>query len=106
MPEAMRELMSQEVPCRDSECEGIAEPEQDGDHLYYHCPVCEYDFGYERVPQPALTSDAGGTCAIGVPESIRAAASRGMERAMEGLDSTVTLRRSEESVPVSLSRKK
>jgi hypothetical protein len=57
------------VPCRNPECDGQAEPEQDGDDLrYYACtePECGFEFGHVRVRQQS------GTCQLGVPEAVRA----------------------------------
>jgi hypothetical protein len=55
------------VKCRDPECAGQAEPEQDGDDLrYYACTTCGFEFGHVRVRQQS------GTCQLGVPETVRA----------------------------------
>lgn len=59
------------VPCGDPECLQVqpsAQPETDGDLLYYACP-CGYEFGYQQVRQ------GEGTCAAGLPESVRHAVS-------------------------------
>lgn len=55
------------------------EPEVDGDHKYKECPDCGYAWGYERVAE-GVTID--GSCSIGVPESVRRAASAPMETAI------------------------
>lgn len=103
MTNSVTEIMSQEVPCPDPECGGRAFPEQDGDHIYYECEDCGFNFGYERAPQPAVTGDAQGACSIGVPESIRRAASKHMENAMAGLDDLQPL---PAETPVSLTKKR
>lgn len=54
-----------EQPCRDPECDGTAEPEQDGDFSYYACSRCGYEFGYQQVRRDA------GSCQLGVPETVR-----------------------------------
>jgi len=57
--------------CRDPECpypQPSAQPELDGDWLFYACP-CGYEFPGGRIGQ------AEGTCAAGVPEAVRRAAS-------------------------------
>ena len=64
------------VPCRDPECDGIAEVEVDGDHRYYECMECGFAFGYQRI---SVSTDE--TCAIGVPEDLRRSASAPMEQA-------------------------
>lgn len=46
-------------PCFDPECDGVAEPDQDGDHVYHACPVCGATFGYRRLEQPAQLCAAG-----------------------------------------------
>jgi len=56
------------VPCYDPECAqdgGRAEPETDGDHRYFACTSCGYEFGYALVQQPE------GSCAIGAGEETR-----------------------------------
>lgn len=40
------------------QCSGAAEPEQAGDVLFFECPQCGAEFGYERVLQ-------GPVCAAG-----------------------------------------
>lgn len=100
----LTEIRSQEVPCPDPDCGGMGEPDQDGDHLFYECKECGYQFGWDRVPQPAHVGDgAGGSCQIGVPESVRRAASKHMEGAIAGLDDTLPLE--PPSTPVTLTRK-
>jgi hypothetical protein len=77
----LKELGSAEdVMCRDEECGGIAEVEVDGEHRYYVCEDCGFEFGYERVQMPTIGT--GDNCAIQVPESIRRAASQGMDSAL------------------------
>jgi hypothetical protein len=50
-------------------CGDRAQPEQDGDLIYYACG-CGYEFGYQRVAQ-----EQDNACQLGVPEEIRRAAS-------------------------------
>jgi hypothetical protein len=53
------------VPCIYAPCDGLAEPEMDGDMRYYACMSCGGEFGYQRV------QDSGDTCQLGlriVPE--------------------------------------
>lgn len=61
--------------CADSECGGIAEPEEDlnegGTLRYWVCPKCGMEDGYELVRDEAQA----GTCQLGVPEPVRRAAS-------------------------------
>jgi len=71
----------EDQPCRDEECGGTAEVEVDGDHKFYVCNDCGFEFGYEKVQTPNIGT-AGDSCAVGVPETIRRAASGGMEGAM------------------------
>lgn len=49
-------------------CGGRAEPEQDGDLVYYACE-CGFEFGYRRVEQQ-------DTCAAGLPLAMVAANAR------------------------------
>lgn len=63
------EIADPQVPCRDSECDGVAEVEQDGNMAYYECQECEMQFGYRKLEQP------DHMCGIGVPESVRQVAS-------------------------------
>jgi len=67
-------------PCGDPECSGVAEPEQDGDCAYWACPECGYEFGYQLL---GTGSKEDGSCQIGVPESIRRAASAPAQRAFD-----------------------
>lgn len=62
-------------------CDAVAEPEQDGDTAYLHCPDCGNDFGFQREVV-SVTANPGGTCAVGVPEQLRRRASAGMENAL------------------------
>lgn len=65
-------------PCRDPECSGVAEPEQDQDHCtYWACPECGYEFGHVLIGK-----GEDETCQIGVPEEIRKAASAPMQAAL------------------------
>lgn len=69
--------------CTDSECAGIAEPEEDlaegGVLRYFVCRTCETEFGYELVRDEA----AAGSCSLGIPEGVRRAAS--LEPASKGV---------------------
>jgi hypothetical protein len=61
----------EKVPCMDPECrypQPSAEPEADGPLRYYACP-CGFEFGYSAAAPEA------GSCALGVPESVRRALS-------------------------------
>jgi hypothetical protein len=49
------------VACADPDCDGLAEPEQDGDVTYHACRECGYEFNYQRVAPPEPT------CAQGIP---------------------------------------
>jgi hypothetical protein len=40
-------------------CSRLAEPEQDGDLIYYACESCGYEFGYRQARQE-------GMCAAGI----------------------------------------
>jgi hypothetical protein len=66
----------EDIECRDPECDGTAELEMDGLTRYYSCATCGFEFGYERVRQEV------DTCAVGVPEGLRRAASGPMEQAL------------------------
>lgn len=61
------------VACADPDCNGTAEPEVDGEHRYLACTTCGFEFGYKKAESTQLALDSSGACAIGVPESIRAA---------------------------------
>ena len=52
-------------PCRDSECEGLAFPEQDGETLYWACSACGYEFGWQQQAQTE------GSCSLGISEETR-----------------------------------
>lgn len=54
-------------PCKDEDCAGTAEQEKDGDHTYYVCEVCGFEFDYQRTAQP----QTGGTCQMGLEEGTR-----------------------------------
>lgn len=53
---------------RGSECDGIAEPEEDGEARYYKCgkPECGFEFGYQIVPEQQADN-----CQLGIPEETR-----------------------------------
>lgn len=80
--------IDESVACFDPECvdeagtRSLAEPEQDGEHAYHHCPECGNDFGFRRVRPQSVAVDSAGTCAVGVPEHVRLRASAAMEGAI------------------------
>jgi hypothetical protein len=77
--DSLRELgTAEDSPCRDEECDGTAEVEVDGDHRFRVCQKCGFEFGYEKIETTGETH----ACGIGVPESIRRAASAGLEGAI------------------------
>ncbi len=49
------------------ECEGIAEPEEDGEVTFWKCVECEQEFGYE------VTGSGDPDCQLGIPEPVRRA---------------------------------
>lgn len=55
------------VACGDPDCDGLAEPEQDGDVTYHACRDCGYEFNYQRL------APNQSTCAAGLPEALRRA---------------------------------
>lgn len=57
---------SDQVACRDPECDGSAELEQDGDIRYFACAECGFEFDYQR-----LAVQVESACPVGVPEEIR-----------------------------------
>ena len=60
--------VSDTKPCIN--CGKTAEPERDGDYLYFVCTDwdnCGTEFGYTRV---AVVND-DDTCQVGIPESVR-----------------------------------
>jgi tRNA(Ile2) C34 agmatinyltransferase TiaS len=73
-------IKAESVRCADPQCGGRAEPEQDGDHLYFECTDCGYAFGFSRM-ETALQQSTG-TCAVGIPEDVRRAASQPMTDAL------------------------
>lgn len=79
----MSESYEQNRFCIDSECGGIAEPEEDlaegGLLRYWVCKACDTEFGHVTVQDEG----AAGTCALGVPEGVRRAAS--LEPASKGV---------------------
>jgi hypothetical protein len=81
MTDNLKELGTEEDrPCRDPECTGIAEAEIDGDHKYFACGECGYEFGHTKIAGNIMSDE---NCGIGVPESLRRRASEGMAGAME-----------------------
>lgn len=68
-------------PCPDPECGGLGEPEQDGDHTYCECTTCGYAFDYQRLAAVAVAPD-GTSCAAGIPEHLRRAASAPVENTL------------------------
>ena len=47
------------------ECEGVAEPEEDGEVTFWKCTTCEQEFGYQ------VTGASEPDCQLGVPEAVR-----------------------------------
>lgn len=78
---SLSELQADEKQC--PLCQEWVEPEVDGDHRYYECQECLYAWGYERVSEGTRVE---GSCAIGVPEAVRKAASLPAEKAAAILD--------------------
>lgn len=72
--EALQVTWGEERPCADPECEGSAEVEQDGEHRYWQCVLCGFEFGWERVPAPGAVG-GGESCSMGIPVATRAAVS-------------------------------
>lgn len=66
--------MSSSRHCRDPECSGTAEPEQDGDVEWLECVVCGYGFDHVRLTADRAPSD--DVCAAGIPEAVRRRASQ------------------------------
>ncbi len=62
------------LECIDPDCDGIAEPEADGDVRWHECLDCGHGFNFRRVEQP-LTAQPAGHCAVGIPEAVRRRAS-------------------------------
>lgn len=76
----MIEDLTEELPCANPDCdEEAVEPETDGDVRYWECGECGYAWGYERLSEATKIE---GTCALGVPESLRKAASAPAEGAL------------------------
>lgn len=50
------------------ECEGVAEPEEDGEVRFYKCtrPECGFEFGFEVIGRPEQDN-----CQLGIPEDVR-----------------------------------
>lgn len=76
------QVESEERPC--PLCGVMAEPEADGELRYWVCEneECEapyYEWGYEKIEEGVRLE---GNCAIGIPESVRRAASAPMEGAI------------------------
>jgi hypothetical protein len=72
-------INAESVPCADPECGGQAEPEQDGNYLYFEC-ACGHTFGFTR--SETVLVDPTGACAVGIPEDVRRAASQPMTNAL------------------------
>lgn len=62
------ELRTEDSLCFDPECGGLAEPESEGDLMWYTCTVCFSEFGYDRMPAAQAPQNS---CQLGVPESVR-----------------------------------
>lgn len=73
-------IKADSVPCADPGCRGRAEPEQDGDHLYFECEECGYAFGFTR--SETLAAQPDDVCSVGISEDVRRAASRPMTNAL------------------------
>lgn len=50
------------------ECDGIAEPEEDGEVQFYKCVKCGFESGYRVISQ-----EPDGSCQLGIPEDVRRA---------------------------------
>lgn len=84
----MIEAMGDALPCANPDCDNeYVEPEADGDVTYHECEVCGYAWGYERLQERTRIE---GACALGVPESLRRAASAPSEQHLSK-SSTVSL---------------
>lgn len=69
---------SDQRPCADPECSGVAELERDGEHCtYWACSDCGFEFDYQ------LTDSEDPTCQIGVPEPVRRLASQAAQRVLD-----------------------
>jgi hypothetical protein len=91
--------------CEDRECleengPKTAEPEQDGDHKYWACTVCGFEFGWVKIDSQPISASAEGHCAVGVPAELRRAASGVAEGAAAKLE------RGSTKVPLGLTIKK
>ena len=65
-------------PCANPDCDNeFVEPESDGDVSYLECEVCGYAWGYRRLEERTRID---GSCSLGVPESVRRAASAPAEQ--------------------------
>lgn len=73
--------------CLDSDCGGIAEPEEDEQVRFWVCQTCETEFGYELVSRE--TSDS--SCQLGVPAAVREKFSAPPPDGTGGPDGTVFL---------------
>jgi hypothetical protein len=87
----VKELGMAEVrDCGDPDCvgggKGTAEPEQDGDHKYWICQVCGFEFGWERLESQTMAVSQDGSCSVGIPTEVRRAASGAHDRAAAQLD--------------------
>jgi hypothetical protein len=73
----MIEDLTEERPCANPDCdEEQVEPETDGDVRFWECESCGYAWGYERLSEATKIE---GSCSLGVPESVRRAASGPVE---------------------------
>lgn len=63
----MNQIQAELTRCADPSCDGIAEPEQDGDHVFQVCEKCGMEFGFRRIQQTQ------GDCQLGIPEHVRRA---------------------------------
>lgn len=65
----VQEITAEEKPCRDPDCPGIAEPEIDGEHRFWWCTICGFEFDYEIVSD----LQTGDSCQAGISEGVRRA---------------------------------
>jgi len=49
------------------ECDGIAEPEEDGEVTFFKCVKCEQEFGYQVI------GPGDPECQLGIPAAVRGA---------------------------------
>lgn len=83
IPPPLMQLEEQGKPCPmyPDVCDNdqLVDPELDGSHRYWECEECGFAWGYELIEEGTRIE---GNCSIGVPESVRKAASAPMEQAI------------------------